>query len=119
MKEETTIGGGVLLIGALITPPTTGSGGLEGIAVEVDGPDHFFTNRAREPRGTTLFKHRLLDMAVQRGELSGSACVPYWEWGACKGESERRAYIRELLEAKGLSMEGGAIGRGGQGQVMV
>jgi hypothetical protein len=111
VDEETTIGGGVISIDALMTPPPTGSGiGL--VAVEVDGPVHFFTYPAREPTGTTLFKRRLLDMAVQRGELSGWVCVPYWESDACKGEPERRAYIRELLEAKGLSVEGlGGVGR--------
>jgi hypothetical protein len=108
VKEEAIVGGGVISIDALITPPTNGSGSIGRVAVEVDGPVHFFTNRAREPTGTTLFKGRLLDLAVQRGELSGWVCVPYWEWGACKGESERRAYMRELLEAKGLSVEGEA-----------
>jgi hypothetical protein len=107
VKEETTIGGGVISIDALITPPPTGSGsGIGRIAVEVDGPTHFFTYPAREPTGTTLFKRRLLDSAVQRGELSGWVSVPYWEWTDRKGEASRRAYIRELLEAKGLSVEG-------------
>jgi hypothetical protein len=105
VKEENTIGGGAISIDALITPPPTGSG-IGRIAVEVDGPTHFFTNRPREPTGTTLFKRRLLDLVVQRGELSGWVCVPYWESDACTGEPERRAYIRELLEAKGLSVEG-------------
>jgi hypothetical protein len=104
VDEETTIGGGAISIDALITPPTGGS--LGRVAVEVDGPTHFFMNHVREPTGTTLFKRRLLDLAVQRGEVSGWVSVPYWEWDACKGESERRAYIRELLEAKGLSVEG-------------
>jgi hypothetical protein len=107
VEEEASIGGGAISIDALITPPN-GSGGPGRVAVEVDGPTHFFTNRLRDPTGTTLFKRRLLDLAVQRGELRGWVCVPYWEWDACKGESERRAYIRELLEAKGLSVEGGA-----------
>jgi hypothetical protein len=104
VDEETTIGGGVISIDALITPPN--GSGIGRVAVEVDGPTHFFTYPSREATGTTLFKRRLLDLAVQRGEVSGWVCVPYWEWGACKGESERRAYIRELLEAKGLSVEG-------------
>jgi hypothetical protein len=101
VDEEAIVGGGVISIDALITPPPNGSA-LGRIAVEVDGPTHFFNNPAREPTGTTLFKRRLLNMAVQRGQLSGWVSVPYWEWGACKGESERRAYIRELLKAKGL-----------------
>jgi hypothetical protein len=79
-------------------------------AMGADGSTHFFTHPAREPTGTTLFKRRLLDLAVQRGKVSGWVCVPYWEWGACKGESERRAYIRELLKAKGLSVEGLQVG---------
>jgi hypothetical protein len=106
VDEEATIGGGIISIDALITPPTTGSGGIGRIAVEVDGPRHFLTYPAREPTGTTLFKRRLLDLVVQRGELSGWVSVPYWKWDTCKGESERRAYIRELLEAKGLRVEG-------------
>jgi hypothetical protein len=105
VKEETTIGGGVISIDALITPPPTGSS-IGRVALEVDGPTHFFTYPSREPTGMTLFKRRLLDMAVQRGELSGWVCVPYWDWDDCKGEPERRAYVGELLEAKGLSVEG-------------
>jgi hypothetical protein len=107
VDEETTIGGGVISIDTLITPPPTGSG-TGRIAVEVDGPTHFFTYPSREPTGTTLFKRRLLVLAVQRGEVDGWVCVPYWEWDACKGESERRSYMRELLKAKGLSVKGEA-----------
>jgi hypothetical protein len=104
VDEETTIGGGVISIDALITPPN--GSGLGRVALEVDGPTHFFTYPSREPTGTTLFKRRLLDVAVQRGELSGWVSVPYWEWNDRKGEASRQAYTRELLEAKGLSVEG-------------
>jgi hypothetical protein len=97
VDEETTIAGGIISIDALITPLFTASG-VGGIAVEVDGPHHFFKNSAREPTGTTLFKRRLLDLAVQRGEVGRWVCVPYWEWRA--GTLQERGYVRQLLKVE-------------------
>jgi hypothetical protein len=45
------------------------------VGVEVDGPFHFFVNRPQEAMGHTLLKRRLLDRAVERGELQGWVSV--------------------------------------------
>ena len=103
VDEEAIIGGGVISIDALITPPPTGSDGRGRIAVEVDGPTHFFTNRPREPTGTTLFKRRLLDVAVRRGELGSWVSVTGWRAGM--SELERRALLCSLLEGRGVDVE--------------
>jgi hypothetical protein len=101
IKEEQLVSGAIPN-DALIMPPRVGSSGLAPIAVEVDGPTHFFGNYPREPTGTTLFKRRLLDLAVQRGELGGWVSVPYLEWIARKGAAARQELLRELFKAKGL-----------------
>jgi hypothetical protein len=103
IKEEQVVGG-VLSIDALIVPPKEEGSGLAPIAVEVDGPTHFFGNHTREPTGTTVFKRRLLDLAVRRGEVGGWVSVPYWEWIARKGDAARQQLLREILKAKGLDV---------------
>jgi hypothetical protein len=105
VEEEAEVAG-VMLVDALILPPEKeGSSGLAPIAVEVDGPPHFFNNHTREPTGTAVFKRRLLDLAVQRGELGGWVSVPYWEWDARKGDAARQELLRELLAAKGVGVD--------------
>jgi hypothetical protein len=96
--EEEQLVGGVLSIDALIMPPKEEGSGLAPIAVEVDGPFHFFNNHTREPTGTTMFKRRLLDLAIQRGEVGGWVSVPYWEWNARKGDAARQELLREVFK---------------------
>jgi hypothetical protein len=103
IKEEQVVGG-VLSIDALIVPPKEEGSGLAPIAVEVDGPTHFFGNHTREPTGTTVFKRRLLDLAVRRGEVGGWVSVPYWEWIARKGAAAKQQLLREILKAEGLDV---------------
>jgi hypothetical protein len=83
--------------------PPDGSG-LAPIAVEVDGPSHFFSNLKQEPTGTTVFKRRLLDLAVQRGEVGGWVSVPYWEWKLRKTKRARQELLQQLLEAEKMEI---------------
>ena len=73
-------------------------GGRE-VAVEVDGPSHFF---GRTPNGATALKRRQLRAA-------GWALlpVPYWEWDALDSEDAKQAYLRAALE--GLGQEAAAV----------
>ena len=79
-------------------------GGRE-VAVEVDGPSHFF---GRTPTGATALKRRQLRAA-------GWALlpVPYWEWGVLDGKAAKQEYLQGALE--------GLVGAtaGGCGEVMV
>jgi hypothetical protein len=102
--EEEQLVGGVVSIDALILPPKEDGSGLAPIAVEVDGPTHFFGNHTREPTGSTVFKRRLLDLAVLRGELGGWVSVPYWERDARKGHAARHELLREVFKANGLDV---------------
>jgi hypothetical protein len=102
--EEEQLLGGAISVDALILPPKGDGSGLAPIAVEVDGPFHFFNNHTTEPTGTTVFKRRLLDVAVQRGEMGGWVSVPYWEWIARKGNAARQELLREVFKAKGLDV---------------
>lgn len=44
------------------------------VAVEVDGPTHFFYNNINEPTGKTRLKRRVLDEATRRGTIQS------WVW---------------------------------------
>ena len=63
-------------------------GGRE-VAVEVDGPSHFF---GRTPTGATALKRRQLRAA-------GWALlpVPYWEWNALADAKAKEAYLLAAL----------------------
>ena len=63
-------------------------GGRE-VAVEVDGPSHFF---GQQPTGATMLKRRQLRAA-------GWALlpVPYWEWSALTSATAKREYLRTAL----------------------
>ena len=66
------------------------------IAVEVDGPMHFFVGpMSRLPKGSTLLKRRQLRALGWR-----IAVVPYWEWYALGTDAERREYVVDLFEFK-------------------
>jgi hypothetical protein len=79
-------------------------GGPGGVAVEVDGPFHFFTNRLNEPTGATEVKRRLLEGAVKRGELRGFVWVGYQEWNKAETDKDKAALLRRLLREAGLEL---------------
>jgi hypothetical protein len=100
VEEEVEVGQGVMLVDALIVPPKDSN--LRPVAVEVDGPTHFFVNHDREPNGTTMLKRRLLDVAVAKGDLGAWVSVPWWEWMDRKGQQE---LLRELFKARGVDVQ--------------
>ena len=59
------------------------------VAVEVDGPSHFW---GRAPTGSTRLKRRQL-----RAFGWSLVYVPYWEWNALNGDQERADYMRRKL----------------------
>jgi hypothetical protein len=104
VEEEKVVGAGAISVDALIQAPE--GSGLAPVAVEADGPHHFFSNDKQVPTGTTALKRRLLDLAVQRGELSGWVSVPYWAWHARRTEPlQKQLLLRELLQGKGVDVE--------------
>jgi hypothetical protein len=99
--NEQVMGDGAISVDVLIVPP---EGSVLGrVAVEVDGSGHFFANRPSEPTGRTMFKRRLLDVAVRRGELGAWVSVSGFRAGL--RESERRALLCSLLERRGVDVE--------------
>ncbi len=71
--------------------------GTTPIAVEVDGPRHFW---GREPTGATLLKRR------QLGRLGWPlVSVPYWEWAA-RSPKAQRDYLSERLDSAAIYMIG-------------
>jgi hypothetical protein len=111
VRDEQWLGQGTISVDGLIMPPA--GSGLLPIAVEVDGPYHFLVNRERQPTGTARFKHRLLDLAVERGEVGAWVSVPYWEWDGVKGGAAgKRKYLSKLLECRGVVVERYRAGKG-------
>ena len=62
------------------------------VAIEVDGPSHFYVNTTRYTAYTKL-KHRLLTRMGYR-----VLHVPYFEWRKLRGIKERENYMREKLK---------------------
>eukprot|EP00931_Biecheleriopsis_adriatica_P069317 TRINITY_DN43183_c0_g1_i1.p1 TRINITY_DN43183_c0_g1~~TRINITY_DN43183_c0_g1_i1.p1 ORF type:complete len:322 (-),score=65.93 TRINITY_DN43183_c0_g1_i1:21-986(-) len=62
------------------------------IAIEVDGPSHFYANSKRYTAYTKL-KHRLL---IRMGYKV--LHVPYFEWRRLRGAKEREEYMRAKLQ---------------------
>ena len=62
------------------------------VAMEVDGPSHFLAG-TREPKGATVMKRRILE-ALGYHVVS----VPYWEWYQLRGDDDKMAYVRRLLD---------------------
>jgi hypothetical protein len=79
-------------------------GGKGGVAGEVDGPTHFFTNRPNEPTGNTRFKRRLLEGAVKRGKLKGFCRVEYQDWEKAETDEDKAALLTRLLREAGLEL---------------
>ena len=62
------------------------------IAIEVDGPSHFYANSKRYTAYTKL-KHRLLTRMGYK-----VLHVPYYEWRSLRGAVEREDYMRKKLK---------------------
>jgi hypothetical protein len=65
------------------------------LALEVDGPSHFFRleNGCWMPNGPTLWKRRLLASAGYQ-----PVSLPFWEWRCCRNARERESYLKMLLD---------------------
>ena len=62
------------------------------IAIEVDGPSHFYVNTTKYTAYTKL-KHRLLTRMGYK-----VLHVPYFDWRKLRGAKERENYMREKLK---------------------
>jgi hypothetical protein len=84
-------------------------GGLAGgVAVEVDGPTHFFSNLPLVPTGATRLKRRLLLGAVkrgERGELGGFTWVEYGAWDEADKAGQAADLLRRRLQEAGLVVD--------------
>lgn len=52
-----------------------------------------------------MFKRRLMDLAVQRGELGGWVLVPCRAWQASETREQKQQVLCELLGAKALQLD--------------
>ncbi len=91
------------------------------VAVEVDGPLHFFANRPYTTLrdGTTALRDRQLERVYGQGNL---VRVPYWEWSVVQGDrAQREAYLLGLLcgAGCGVEVEREGMGSGGGGRLEV
>ena len=68
----------------------------ERVAVEVQGPTHYFVNDKRREVGHTRFKHRLL-----RGLGWRVVSVPYLEWNGLRSKLAHAQYLKQLLSIGG------------------
>ena len=64
------------------------------VAVEFDGPRHYFKNDKRAATGRTRFKQRLLRALGWR-----VLHVPYFDWAALPDDDAKRDYLRTQLGA--------------------
>ncbi len=89
---------GKLSIPNLLTGPVIGSESdfkepkSRPVAIEVDGPSHFYVNTTKYTAYTKL-KHRLLTRMGYR-----VLHVPYFEWRKLRGSKEREDYLRNKLK---------------------
>jgi hypothetical protein len=106
VEQEKTLGyGGVISIDIMIT---LGDG--KKVAVEVDGPWHFFSNDEKRPTGRALFKRTLLEDQKKKGAIDDWIYVAGGEWprhvageNKAKGETVRSEVCRAKLEQKGIT----------------
>ena len=68
------------------------TGSKRPVAIEVDGPSHFYVNTTKYTAYTKL-KHRLLSRMGYK-----VLHVPYFEWRKLRGPKERENYMREKLK---------------------
>jgi hypothetical protein len=68
------------------------------IAVEVDGPSHFISQRGGSQKqtanGSTAMKRRHLGLLGYR-----AVSVPYWEWSALRDTQAQKSYMQQKLQA--------------------
>jgi len=65
------------------------------VAVEVDGPSHFSSNRPFKALGHTLFRRQLLE---GEGRAAAVVAVPFYEWYELKGAAdEEDRYLQAKL----------------------
>lgn len=72
------------------------------IALEIDGPSHFWTRRKYRHRNleATTFKHHLL------GQLGWDVVqLPHFEWESLRNATERTQYLRTKLEPLGVACD--------------
>ncbi|PNW72747.1 hypothetical protein CHLRE_15g638000v5 [Chlamydomonas reinhardtii] len=84
------------------------------VAIEVDGPAHFPTNRKDDPSaviGSTALRNRQLRRAFGEG---GLVCVPYWEWYGLRTPTAQEAYLLQRLQDL-LSGASSGAAAGGEG----
>ena len=68
--------------------------GLPKVAVEVDGPFHFFRNIDRQ-LGRNMMKHRLLEQLDWR-----VVQIPYYHWNECM---DKEACVLDAMEKAGVN----------------
>lgn len=81
---------GAALLGGDVAVDAVVSRSGRRVAVVVDGETHFFRNREREATGEAEARWRLLDRAVERGELQAWVALPWWEVEQEEGAVRRR-----------------------------
>ena len=62
------------------------------IAIEVDGPSHFTSNKPYRPLGATILKRHLMN---SQSEYSAVVSVPFYEWHS---GTDKKEMLRSLLQ---------------------
>ena len=75
----------------------------ERLAIEYDGPHHYFFGPARQPMGRTIFKHRLVRALGWK-----LIVVPWFEWRALGGRAlDEKAFLGKRLVEIGMLLDTG------------
>ena len=80
--------------------PREAGKGLLPVAIEVDGPSHYFVNHPRRPTGDTLIKHQALREGYP-GQWAALISIPHFEWPK-KDVKERFDMMKRKLKHAGL-----------------
>lgn len=78
---------------------TVGSPPLRPVALEVDGPSHFFINQPQRPTGDSKIKHQALHVGYPK-QWAAVISVPHFEWPS--QERQRLALLQKKLANAGL-----------------
>jgi uncharacterized protein (DUF3820 family) len=89
VESEVWVVEGLLSLDAVISLPCGSK-----VGVEVDGPPHFFRNRADVPTGETLIKWRMLEKGVELGLLQGWVSVQNGSAGELAKVAEAVSRVR-------------------------